>query len=138
MLEESIRRYQNQTIGAAQVVAELIELAKQIKTETEKGNDLGLTAEEIAFYDALCENESAVKELGDEILKKIAQELTVMLRKNTTIDWTLKENVRAQIRVYIKRLLRKYNYPPDKQESATMIVLEQAEILFKDAYAFSG
>jgi type I restriction enzyme R subunit len=138
MLEESIRRYQNQTIGAAQVVAELIELAKQIKTETEKGNDLGLTAEEIAFYDALCENESAVKELEDEILKKIAQELTVMLRKNTTIDWTLKENVRAQIRVYIKRLLRKYNYPPDKQESATMIVLEQAEILFKDAYAFSG
>ncbi len=132
MLEDTIRRYQNQTIEAAQVIAELVDLAKKIQEEKNRGKDLKLTDDEIAFYDALCQNESAVRELGDETLRKIAQELVAMLRRNTTIDWTLKEQVRAKLRVYVKKLLNKYKYPPDKQETATRTVLEQAEILCKD------
>lgn len=132
MLEDTIRRYQNQTIEAAQVIAELVELAKKIRTEKERGGDLNLSEDEVAFYDALCDNESAVLELGDETLKKIAQELVVMLRRNTTIDWTLKDNVRAKLRVFVKKLLNKYKYPPDKQEQATKTVLEQAEVLCKN------
>ena len=91
-----------------------------------------MSEEEVAFYDALANNESAVRELGDETLKAMARELVDMLRKNTTIDWTIKESVQAKLRVYIKRLLKKYKYPPDKQEGATKIVLEQAELLAKD------
>ena len=132
MLEETIKRYQNQTIEAAQVIAELVDLAKKIREEKERGVDIGLNENEVAFYDALCENESAVKELGDETLKKIAQELVVMLRKNTSIDWTLKNNVQAKLRVMVKKLLNKYKYPPDKQEQATKTVLEQAEVLCRD------
>ncbi|MFA5871582.1 MAG: type I restriction endonuclease subunit R [Parcubacteria group bacterium] len=132
MLEETIRKYQNQTIEAAQVIAELVELAKKIREEKDRGGELNLTEDEVAFYDALCDNESAVRELGDETLRKIAQELVAMLRKNTTIDWTLKESVRAKLRVYVKKLLNKYKYPPDKQELATKTVLEQAEVLCKD------
>ncbi|MBI2590969.1 MAG: type I restriction endonuclease subunit R [Candidatus Blackburnbacteria bacterium] len=132
MLEETIRKYQNRTIEAAQVIAELLELAKKIRDEKDKGKDLGLTEEEVAFYDALANNESAVRELGDKTLKAMAKELVDMLRKNTTIDWTIKESVQAKLRVYIKRLLKKYHYPPDKQEGATKIVLEQAELLAKD------
>lgn len=132
MLEDTIKKYQNQTIEAAQVIVELVELAKKIREEKESGKNLKLTDDEVAFYDALCENESAVKELGDETLKKIAQELVVMLRKNTSIDWTLKESVRAKLRVYVKKLLNKYKYPPDKQELATRTVIEQAEVLCKD------
>ncbi|MBI4057989.1 type I restriction endonuclease subunit R, partial [Candidatus Microgenomates bacterium] len=132
MLEETIRKYQNRTIEAAQVIAELLELAKKIRDEKDKGKDLGLTEEEVAFYDALANNESAVRELGNKTLKEMAKELVDMLRKNTTIDWTIKESVQAKLRVYIKRLLKKYHYPPDKQESATKIVLEQAGLLAKD------
>ena len=132
MLEAIIRKYQNKTIEAAQVIAELVELAKKMREEKERGADLKLTEDEVAFYDALYDNDSAVLKLGDETLKKIAQELVVMLRKNTTIDWTLKESVRAKLRVYVKRLLNTYKYPPDKQEGATKTVLEQAEILCKD------
>ena len=132
MLEETIKKYQNQTIEAAQVIAELVELAKKIREEKERGEDLNLTEDEVAFYDALCENESAIKELGDDTLKKIAKELVIMLRRNTSIDWTLKESVRAKLRVYVKKLLNKYKYPPDKQEQATKTVLEQAEVLCKD------
>ena len=132
MLEETIKKYQNQTIEAAQVIAELVELAKKIREEKERGNELNLTDDEVAFYDALCENDSAIMEIGDDTLKKIAQELVAMLRKNTTIDWTLKEQVRAKLRVYVKKLLNKYGYPPDKQEQATKTVLEQAEVLCKD------
>ncbi len=132
MLEETIKKYQNQTIEAAQVIAELVELAKKIREEKERGNDLNLTEDEVAFYDALCESDSAVMEIGDDTLKQIAQELVAMLRKNTTIDWTLKEQVRAKLRVYVKKLLNKYGYPPDKQEQATKTVLEQAEVLCKD------
>lgn len=130
MLEETIRRYNERTIEASEVVNEMINLAKKIKVEREKGKDLGLSEEEVAFYDALAENESAVRELGDETLKKIAKELVVALRKNATIDWTLKESVQAQLRITIKRLLKKYNYPPDKQELATKTVIEQAELCF--------
>lgn len=132
MLEETIKKYQNQTIEAAQIIAELVELAKKIREEKEKGKDRGLTEDEVAFYDALALNDSAVMELGDETLKTIARELVVLLRKNTTIDWTLKENVRAKLRVYVKKLLNKYRYPPDKQEGATKMVIEQAEVLCKD------
>ncbi len=132
MLDETIRKYQNRTIEAAQVIAELLELAKKIQHEREIGNEMGLTPEEIAFYDALANNESAVRELGDETLKAMARELVDMLRKNTSIDWTIKESVQAKLRIYIKRLLVKYKYPPDKQEGATKIVLEQAELLAKD------
>jgi len=132
MLEETIKKYQNQTIEAAQFIAELVELAKKIREEKERGKDMNLSEDEVAFYDALCENESAIKELGDETLKKIAQELVVMLRKNTSIDWTLKESVRAKLRVFVRKLLNKYQYPPDKQEQATKTVLEQAEVLCRD------
>lgn len=132
MLEETIRRYQNQTIEAAQVIAELVDLAKKIRAEKERGINLHLTEDEVAFYDALYTNDSAVMELGDETLKQIAQELVSLLRKNTTIDWTLKEQVRAKLRVYVKKLLNKYGYPPDKQDQATKTVLEQAEVLCKD------
>lgn len=132
MLEEMIRRYQNQSIEAAQVVLELVELAKTIRAEKERGSALNLREDEIAFYDALCVNDSAVMELGDEKLKHIAQELVVVLRKNTTIDWTLKKSVQAKLRVLVKKLLNKYHYPPDRQESATATVLEQAEILCRD------
>jgi type I restriction enzyme, R subunit len=132
MLEETIKKYQNQTIEAAQVIAELVELAKKIRDEKNRGGDLNLTEDEVAFYDALCANDSAIMELGDDTLKKIAQELVVMLRKNTSIDWTLKQSVQAKLRVLVKKLLNKYKYPPDKQELATKTVLEQAEILCKD------
>lgn len=131
-LTETIRKYQNRTIEAAQVINELLELAKKIREEREKGKRLGLSDEEVAFYDALANNESAIRELGDETLKAIARELVSLLRKNTTIDWTIRESVQAKLRVYIKRLLKKYNYPPDKQEIATRTVLEQAELLAKD------
>ena len=132
MLENTIKKYQNQTIEAAQVITELVKLAKKIRAEKERGVDLKLTEDEIAFYDALCANESAVLELGDKTLQAIARELVLMLRKNTAIDWTLKESVRAKLRVFVKKLLNKYHYPPDKQEIATKTVLEQAELLCKD------
>jgi type I restriction enzyme R subunit len=132
MLEETIKRYQNQTIESAQVIAELVELAKKIRGEKERGANLNLSDDETAFYDALCDNESAVMELGDDTLKAIARELVIMLRKNTSIDWTLKQNVQAKLRVLVKKMLNKYKYPPDKQENATKTVLEQAEVLCRD------
>ncbi len=132
MLEESIRKYQNRAIEAAQVIEELITLAKEIRTAQSRGEDLGLTDDEIAFYDALEVNDSAVKVLGDEMLKTIAHDLLEAVRRNVTIDWTVRENSRAHIRVIVKRILRKYGYPPDKQEKATQTVLEQAEALCRD------
>jgi type I restriction enzyme R subunit len=126
MLEQSIRRYQNRAIEAAQVIEELIHLAKEMREANARGEKLGLSEEELAFYDALETNDSAVKVLGDETLRTIARELVNTVRNNVTIDWTLRENVRAQLRVLVKRILRKYGYPPDKQEKATRTVLEQA------------
>jgi type I restriction enzyme R subunit len=129
MLEETIRRYQNRAIEAAQVIEELIGLARQMREANARGEALGLTEDEVAFYDALETNDSAVKVLGDSVLQTIAGELVKTVRANVTIDWTLRENVRAQLRVLVKRILRKYGYPPDKQEKATQTVLEQAEVL---------
>ncbi len=128
MLEETIRKYQNKTIEAAAVMAELVRLAKDIKAERERGAELGLSDEELAFYEALADNESAQELMGDETLKQIAQELVKKLRNTLTVDWTMKESVRAKMRVEIKRLLKKYKYPPDQQDHATQIVVEQAEL----------
>jgi type I restriction enzyme R subunit len=135
MLEQSIRRYQNRAIEAAQVIEQLIALAREMREADRRGEDLGLTDEELAFYDALETNDSAVKVLGDDTLRDIARELVDTVRKNVTIDWTMRENVQAQLRVLVKRILRKHGYPPDKQEKATRTVLEQAEQLSWDIAA---
>jgi type I restriction enzyme R subunit len=129
MLEQAIRKYQNRAIEAAQVIEEMIALAKDMRRANERGVTLKLSEEELAFYDALETNDSAVQVLGDETLRTIAREVTDAVRRNVTIDWTMRENVRAQLRVIIKRILRKYGYPPDKQEKATQTVLEQVELL---------
>ena len=129
MLEATIRKYQNRAIETAKVIEELIAIAKQVREDAVRGVELGLTDEEMAFYDALEVNDSAVKVLGDETLRTIARELVKTVRQNTTIDWNVRENVRAHIKVLVKRILRKYGYPPDKQEKATQTVLEQAEVL---------
>ena len=129
MLEQTLRRYQNRAIEAAQVIEELIGLAKKMREANARGEQLGLTEDELAFYDALGTNDSAVQVLGDETLCKIARELVETVRNNVTIDWTLKESVRAKLRVMVKRTLRRYKYPPDKQEQATRTVLEQAELV---------
>ncbi|MBD2387821.1 type I restriction endonuclease subunit R [Cylindrospermum sp. FACHB-282] len=132
MLENTIKRYQNRAIETAQVINEFIELVKAMREAQKRGENLGLTEDETAFYDALEVNDSAVISLGDDTLKAIARDLVKAIRSNLTIDWTVKENVRAKLRVTIKRLLKKYGYPPDKQEKATATVLEQAELLCKD------
>jgi type I restriction enzyme, R subunit len=129
LLENSIRKYQNRAIEAAQVIEELIAIARDMREAEQRGEKLGLTEEEAAFYDALGTNDSAVQALGDENLRFIAQELTKTIRENVTIDWTERETVRAKLRVMVKRILRKYGYPPDKQEAVTKTVLEQAEVL---------
>jgi len=129
MLEAAIRKYQIRAIEAAQVIEELIGLAKDMREADKRGEQLGLTEDEVAFYDALETNDSAVKVLGDDNLRFIARELVKAVRGNIKIDWILRENVRAEMRVIIKRILRKYGYPPDKQEKATQTVLEQAELL---------
>ena len=129
MLEQTIRRYQNRAIEAAQVIEELIQLAKDMREANARGVKLRLTEDELAFYDALETNDSAVVGLGDETLRTIARELVETVRGNVTIDWALRENVRAHLRVLVKRILRKYGYPPDKQEKATQTVLEQASLL---------
>jgi type I restriction enzyme R subunit len=132
MLERTIRRYQNRTIEATQVILELIELAKQMRGARSRGEKLGLSEDEEAFYDALEVNDSAVKVLGDEVLKTLARKLVETVRRNATIDWTVRESARAKLRTMVRRLLRKYGYPPDKQEKATLTVLEQAELLGRD------
>ena len=129
MLEETLRRYQSRAIEAAQVIEELIQLAREMREANARGDELGLSEDELAFYDALETNDSAVQVLGDETLRDIARELVDTVRRNVTIDWTLRENVRANLRRLVKRILRKHGYPPDKQEKATQTVLEQAEAL---------
>ena len=129
LLDQAVRRYQNRAIETAQVIEELIALAKDMRAAAARGEVLGLTDDELAFFDALETNDSAVAVLGDETLRTIARELVATVRANVTIDWTLRENVRAHLRVIVKRILRKYGYPPDKQEKATQTVLEQAEVL---------
>lgn len=132
LLEQAIRKYQNRGVEAAKVIEELIQLAKDMRDAEARGEHLGLSEDELAFYDALETNDSAVKVLGDETLRTIARELVNTVRNNITIDWTIRDNVRAQLRVLVKRILRKYGYPPDKQEKATQTVLEQAALLSGD------
>ena len=132
MLEDAIRRYQNRTIEAAQVIEELIELAKEMREDFARGEELGLNEDELAFYDALETNDSAVKVLGDDTLRTIAQELVETVRRNATIDWTVRESVRAGMRNAVRRVLRKHGYPPDKQDRAVETVIEQAELLSEE------
>ena len=132
MLEEVLRRYRNRAIEAAQVIEELIELAREMREANARGEKLGLREDELAFYDALGTNDSAVKVMGDEVLSEIARDLVKTVRNNVTIDWTIRETSRARLRVLVRRTLRRYGYPPDKQEKATDTVLEQAEVLSAD------
>lgn len=129
LLENAIKAYTNKSIETAEVIQELIDLAKKIRDEQNRGKDLGLNDDEVAFYDALADNESAKDVLGDETLRVIARELVATVKKNITIDWSVRESVQAKLRLIVKRILRKYGYPPDKQEKATITVLEQAKLL---------
>ncbi|MFK0854761.1 type I restriction endonuclease subunit R, partial [Pseudomonas aeruginosa] len=129
LLDSVIKRYQNRSIETAQVIEELIEMAKKFAAASKRGDALGLNDDELAFYDALVNNEASVRELGDEILAKIAHELTDSLRQNVTVDWSNRDSVRAKLRLLVKRILRKYKYPPDQQEEAAQLVLAQAETL---------
>ena len=129
MLADVILRYQNRSIETAQVMEELIAMAKKFREAAGRGETLGLGDDEVKFYDALANNESAVRELQDETLKKIAQELTANLRENLTVDWSERESVRAKLRLMVKRILRKYKYPPDLADAAVELVLEQAQSL---------
>jgi type I restriction enzyme, R subunit len=126
MIEQALRKYQNRAIETAKVIEELIQLAREMREPGGRGEKFGLTEDEVAFYDALETNDSAVKVLGDENLRAIARELVATVRANVSIDWTVRENVRVQLRVLVKRILRKHGYPPDK---ATQTVPEQAEVL---------
>jgi type I restriction enzyme R subunit len=122
----------NRAIATQEVIEELINLAKQMDAATKRGQDLGLNDDEIAFYDALAANESAVKAMGSAELRVIAAELVTQVRKSVTIDWTFRESARAKIKVLVKRILKKHGYPPDLQEEATKTVLAQAELLCQD------
>ena len=129
LLANVIKRYQNRAIETAQVIEELIEMTKKFKEAADRGAELGLNADELAFYDALANNEESVRTLGDATLKKIAHELAENLRQNASVDWAVRESVRAKLRLMVKRILRKYKYPPVKQDEAVQLVLEQAEML---------
>jgi len=132
MLEQAVRKYQNRALEAAQVIDELIRIAKEMRLAESRGQKMGLSDDEVAFYDALAENASAKQVIGDEKLRFLAQELVDRVKQSVTIDWQVRENARAHIRVLVKRVLRKYGYPPDMQARATELVLEQAEVLCKD------
>lgn len=129
MLEEAIRKYNNRTIETTQVIEELIQMAKEMNDAVQRGVDLGLIKEEVAFYEALASNESAKELMGDVVLKQIAHELTQAIKSNIKVDWALRENVRAQMRVIVRRLLKKYGYPPDLEKMAIDLVLQQAELM---------
>ena len=135
VLERAMNAYNNRSLTAAEVISELVELAKQLREEQGRGKSLGLRDDELAFYDAVRQNDSAVLELGDEVLKRIAQELVEVVRANTSVDWDKKEQVRALLRSKVRRLLTKYHYPPDRQESAVILVMEQAERLAEEVAA---
>ena len=132
LLEKSLSKYANRAVEAAQVIEELIAMAKQFKEDLERRKSHNLTEEEEAFYDALAENESASELMGEEVLVEMAREVAKELRKNLTVDWAVRDNVRARLRNIIRRLLRKYNYPPDQQKGAVEMVLKQAEVISED------
>jgi type I restriction enzyme R subunit len=129
MLEDSIARYHNKVITAVEVIDELIGLSKQIVAQDDVAKDLGLSEYEYAFYSAVADNDSAVELMGKDKLRELAVVLTDTIRKNSSIDWEIKENVRAKMRVAVKRLLRRYGYPPDMQLLATETVIKQAEMI---------
>jgi type I restriction enzyme R subunit len=129
LLQDSLTRYRNRAIETAQVIEELIAMARQFKAAANRGEELGLSRDEMAFYDALAANEASVRELGDSTLRKIARELTEKLRASNSVDWYVRESVRAKLRLMVKTILKKYKYPPDGQEQATETVLEQAKEL---------
>jgi type I restriction enzyme R subunit len=129
MLEQAVRKYQNRALEAAQVIDELIRIAREMRLAESRGQEMGLSDDEVAFYDALAENSSAKQVIGDEKLRFLAQELVDRVKQSVTIDWQVRENARAHIRVLVKRVLRKYGYPPDMQARATELVLQQAEVL---------
>ena len=129
MLQNTLNAYHNRAIATQEVIEELIKLAKQMTAATKRGEELGLSEDEVAFYDAVAANESAVRAMGVPELKVIAAELVTQVRKSVTIDWTLRESARAKIRVMVKRILKKHGYPPDLQDEATKTVLMQAELL---------
>lgn len=132
MLEATMKQYENRAVSTAMAMQALVEMAKDLREAAEKGRQLGLTEAEQAFYDALGTNESAVQAMGDEKLRQIAREIVVAVRGNISIDWAVKESVRAQMRATVKRILRKHGYPPDRQESTTETVLEQAKLVCRD------
>lgn len=134
LLADVIKRYQNRSIETAQVMEELVAMAKKFREAASRGETLGLTEDEVRFYDALASNESAVLQLTDEVLKKIAHELTESLRQNLSVDWSRRESVRAKLRLLVRRILRKYKYPPDQQDAAITLVLEQAERLAAEEF----
>ena len=129
MLETAIKKYQNNLLSTAEIIQELIELAREIKASDQRGAKLGLSEDELAFYDALEINDSAVQVLGDEQLRLIAREIAEKVKTNATIDWTIRESARAKLMVLVRRTLNKYGYPPDKQQKAIDTVLKQAELL---------
>jgi type I restriction enzyme R subunit len=133
-LKKTLNAYHNRAISTMQVIEELIKLAKDLDAATKRGEDMGLTDDEIAFYDALASNDSAVQAMGDDKLKLIAAELITQVKKSVTIDWTLRESARAKIKVMVKRILNKHGYPPDLQEEAVRTVLQQAELLCADSF----
>lgn len=133
MLEQAINKYKNRDSDTVQVIEELLDLAKKISEADRRGEEAGLSEEELAFYDALADNESAVDDLGNETLRLMAAELVQIIRQNAGVDWTLRKNIQAKMRVSVKRMLKKYGYPPDKQKLATENILRQAELLCRDA-----
>lgn len=132
LLAKTIKKYTSRSVEAAQVIEELLELARKVREEKNRGKEKNTTEDEIAFYDALGANDSAVKVLGDETLRKIALELTQMIRNSVTIAWTQRESVQAEIRLKVRKILRKYGYPPDREKNATETVLKQAGLIARD------
>ena len=135
ILKRTMNAYHNRAIATHEILEELMELAKQMREAGGRGEDLGLNNDELAFYDALAENASAFEAMGTDKLKVIAGELVTQVRKSVTIDWTVRVSARAKIRVIVRRILRKHGYPPDMQEAATKLVLEQAEVICADLAA---
>jgi len=136
LLEAAIKKYQNRAIETTQVIMELIELAKKITEAEKRGESTGLTPDELAFYDALAENESAREVMGDEILVQIARDLTTSIKKNISVDWAIRESVQAKMKMTIKRLLKKYGYPPDKTAKAVDIVMEQTKLMCQNESSY--
>lgn len=132
LLAKTIKKYTSRSVEAAHVIEELLELARKVREEKNRGKEKNMTEDEIAFYDALGVNDSAVKVLGDETLRKIALELTQMIRNSVTIAWTQRESVQAEIRLKVRKILRKYGYPPDREKNATETVLKQAGLIARD------